>query len=290
MHITLRSFTIAMLVLATAGISTAQGQGQGQGTPGWGRHGGRGQGCGQALATRFNQVEPVPLSAAETEAVLHLREEEKLARDVYITLGSRWQAPMFGRIARAEQRHMDHVKLLLDEYGLADPVADDEPGVFTDPDLATLYETLVAQGERSLEDALTVGATVEDLDLFDLAPMLLGGTNDHVRLVAQNLARGSRDHLRAFNRALVSRDLTYTPRYLDQVTFDQIVSSPRERGTLLDEPGQVLATRGPGRRGGRGGGPHGDGTCLYGQQGGGQGGNACDGTGPHGRGGQPTNP
>lgn len=295
MHTTVRSFTIAMLVLATAGISVAQGQGQGQGGPGWGRHGGQGHGCGQALAARFDQIEPASLSAVESEAVLHLREEEKLARDVYSTLGSRWQLPMFDRIARAEQRHMDHVKLVLDEYGMADPVVDDQPGVFTDPDLAALYDTLVARGEASVEEALVVGATVEDLDLADLEPLLLPGTNDHVRLVAQNLARGSRDHLRAFNRALTSRNLTYTPRYLDQSTFDQIVTSPRERGTLLDENGQVLASCGQGgrgRHGGRRGSPNGDGACPCGQPGAGQGNGAgsCDGTGPHGRRGGTANP
>ena len=53
-----------------------------------------------------------------------IREEEKLARDVYITLGEQWGLPIFASIAESEQRHMDAFGRLIDKYGLEDPVTD----------------------------------------------------------------------------------------------------------------------------------------------------------------------
>ncbi|MCU0917960.1 MAG: DUF2202 domain-containing protein, partial [Planctomycetes bacterium] len=48
-----------------------------------------------------------PLTAQETANVLHMRQEEKLARDVYRIFAEMWDCPMFTNIAGAEQRHMD---------------------------------------------------------------------------------------------------------------------------------------------------------------------------------------
>ncbi len=101
-----------------------------------------------------------------------LREEEKLARDVYITLHDRWGLPIFDQIAVSEQLHTDSVRALLDRHDLYDPVLDDNVGVFTDPFLASLYDQLVNLGLTSEIDALVVGATIEDLDILDITEKL----------------------------------------------------------------------------------------------------------------------
>lgn len=67
-------------------------------------------------------AETAPLTAAQEAGLLRLREEEKLARDVYRTLGAQWELPIFVHIERSEQRHMDRVGDLLWTYGLEDPV------------------------------------------------------------------------------------------------------------------------------------------------------------------------
>lgn len=67
------------------------------------------------------------LSESETAGLLHMREEEKLARDVYTHLGALWGQQTFANISSSEQSHMDEVKLLLDRYSLIDPVATDTP-------------------------------------------------------------------------------------------------------------------------------------------------------------------
>ena len=43
-----------------------------------------------------------------------MREEEKLARDVYLTLYDIWGTPAFNNIASSEQTHMDAVLMLID--------------------------------------------------------------------------------------------------------------------------------------------------------------------------------
>ena len=71
-----------------------------------------------------------------------MREEEKLAHDVYVTLYAQWDLPIFQNISRSEQTHTDAVKTLIDRYGLTDP-ASSKVGVFTNPDLQALYNDLV---------------------------------------------------------------------------------------------------------------------------------------------------
>ncbi|MBI4917822.1 MAG: DUF2202 domain-containing protein [Acidobacteria bacterium] len=258
---TARTMTIlAVLAMAAALPAAAQ------------RGGGRG-GC-QRLATL-----PVgTLSQAETEGLRFIREEEKLARDVYTTLYADWQAREFLNIAGSEQRHMDAVKALLDRYAVADPVGANPVGVFADPRLQSLHDQLVARGRLSLVDALTVGATIEDLDLRDVAAELAEADDVDLDTVYQNLAKGSRNHLRAFVAALAAEGATYTPQYIGADTYATIIASARERGPV-DAAGNPVAGRGTGR-GGRG---HGrSGGSGGGQGSGGGNGGVCDGTGPGG--------
>ena len=58
-----------------------------------------GANCAGGFQALFDEIETVPLSAAEDAEVLYLREEEKLARDVYLTLAESWQLPIFSNIA-----------------------------------------------------------------------------------------------------------------------------------------------------------------------------------------------
>ena len=180
-------------------------------------------------------IESIPeseLSEAEIEGLILMREEEKLARDVYLTLGESWGLNIFFNIAESEQTHTDAVKDLLDRYGIEDPVKDDSVGVFTSPVMAELYDALVAQGEKSLVDALIVGATVEDLDISDLSDLLGDTDNADIIVVYENLSKGSRNHLRAFVSQIESRDGEYSPQYISQELYDQILSSNQERGTI----------------------------------------------------------
>ena len=56
---------------------------------------------------------PAPLSQAEIDGLLYMREEEKLARDVYQALYAEWESPAFANIAVSEQQHMDSILALI---------------------------------------------------------------------------------------------------------------------------------------------------------------------------------
>lgn len=170
------------------------------------------------------------LTDVEKASLQFMREEEKLARDVYRYLYEQHGALVFTNIAASEQSHMDAVKELLVKYNVPDPVATDIPGIFINQDLQALYDKLIFDGKFSLADALTVGATIEDLDLFDLNNELLKTNNADIETIYNSLIKGSRNHLRAFYGQLVTLGETYIPQYISQAYFDSIINSPMERG------------------------------------------------------------
>jgi hypothetical protein len=88
-----------------------------------------------ALETVVSSMVVGDLTEVEAEGLIFMREEEKLARDVYLTLYDQWDIPIFQNIARSEQTHTDAIKNLLDTYGLVDPMVNDKIGVFINPDL-----------------------------------------------------------------------------------------------------------------------------------------------------------
>ncbi|MCL1593065.1 MAG: DUF2202 domain-containing protein, partial [Actinomycetia bacterium] len=108
------------------------------------------------------------LSEAEVADILFMREEEKLAHDVYVTLGDVWGSQIFTNIARAETMHMDSVLTLIETYDLVDPVGDNPVGVFVEPTLQAMYDDLVTTGAESLSAAMSVGALIEEVDIEDL--------------------------------------------------------------------------------------------------------------------------
>jgi len=148
-------------------------------------------------------LQAATLSPAATDDLVFMREEEKLARDVYLTLYDKWNMRIFKNISASEQNHMDAVKVLLDRYGIADPVAGNGVGQFKNQDLQALYHDLVAQGLVSLIDAMNVGATIEETDIEDLkAALAVAGLPADVKRVYGNLLNASYSHLDAFNYQL----------------------------------------------------------------------------------------
>lgn len=181
-----------------------------------------------ASTTPSSVATAVGLTEAEQSGLVWMREEEKLAHDVYQVLGDLWGVRTFANITSSESIHMGAVKTLLDRYGIADPAAGRAVGEFTDPAMQALYDELVAQGRRSLMDALEVGAAIEELDIADLQARATA-TPD-IAAVYADLEKGSRNHLRAFTGQLGSLGETYLPVHISQSAFDAIVGSAIERG------------------------------------------------------------
>ena len=135
----------------------------------------------------------------------YIREEEKLARDVYLYLYEKWGSRIFDNISVSEQRHMDAIKTLLDKYGIPDPVGlnTDPPGLdvrglFFNEDLQALYTRLTGDGSLSLVEALKVGVFIEMTDIDDLTKAIALKTRRDIKRVYSNLLDGSLNHLDAF--------------------------------------------------------------------------------------------
>lgn len=174
------------------------------------------------------------ISPEEKNGLLYMREEEKLARDVYTKLYEKWGAMVFRNIAQSEQTHTEAVRELIVKYGISDPVVDDNIGVFTNPDLKKLYDELVTKGLASQKEAFIVGVTIEDLDIRDLEREISKTDNTDIKYVYENLMRGSRNHMRAFVRNLSTYGVTYEPQYITRDEYNSIISSSVEMGGMMN--------------------------------------------------------
>jgi hypothetical protein len=169
------------------------------------------------------------LTDTEKKGIQLMREEEKLAHDVYQFLYKKWELPIFGNISRSEARHIDAVGILVDQYGLNDPVIN-EPGQFQNKELQELYKTLTKKGTKSLIAALEVGAFIEEVDIKDLQHLISQTSNERIKMVYGNLLRASGNHLRAFIGQLESRDISYNPVVLTQEEYQEIINTPHQQG------------------------------------------------------------
>lgn len=187
-------------------------------------------------------ADSMELTEHEVDDLTFMREEEKLARDVYADLYQYYKESgtemiILANIAVSEQKHMDAMLNLLDKYQLADPTVGLEQGEFDHPVLSDLYKNLVSNstanqpvlseplrgGKVSPEDALYVGAWIEERDMIDILHAIANTSRADIVGVYTNLLCGSREHLRAFVKHLGAE--SYQP---------QILYSSSEVGSEVD--------------------------------------------------------
>ncbi|MBU1370927.1 MAG: DUF2202 domain-containing protein [Bacteroidetes bacterium] len=183
------------------------------------------------IATYLDSLPTEEISESELSTLRFVREEEFLAHDVYVALYEKYTIPVFNNISKSETFHTSMILALLQKYGIEDPAANHQSGVFVDPELQEYYDQLMALGNTSLNDAIIVGATIEDLDIADLVSHLEEDVdNEDISFVLTQLSKGSRNHLRAFNAHLTFRNLTYNAQFISQEYYDEIVQSDWEVG------------------------------------------------------------
>ena len=175
------------------------------------------------------------LSADEQADLLFMREEEKLARDTYLTFYALYESSgldlsVFSNIASSEQSHMDAILRLLKKYKLPDPAAGNEIGEFTDEELQDLYDFLIAAGKESPLAALKVGGLIEETDMEDIKAAIERSGKADIDAVYGSLLCGSRNHLRSFARNIeaLTQD-PYMAQLLEQEEVDEILESPMEK-------------------------------------------------------------
>lgn len=169
-------------------------------------------------------VETPDLTEVEIEMIQYMKEEEKLARDVYYALYDTWGSQIFSNISSAEENHLAAVLRLIGFYDLPDSTVG-APGEFESDFFKNLYDELVTQGSESLVEAYKVGGLIEEMDIKDLDTDMELTTNENMILVFSSLLSGSEDHLIAFTSKLEQLGVTYVPQYLSQEAFDAVINS-----------------------------------------------------------------
>lgn len=173
---------------------------------------------------------PPPLSQAEIDGLVYMVEEEKLARDVYNAMYAMWGANPFYNIPNSEQNHINAVKNLLVYYEIPDP-SSNQPGVFTNSFLQTLYDQLILMDSQSLGNAYKAGGAIEEIDIIDLRAYLAQTDEANIQQVYNNLLNGSYNHLRAFVNALYNQTgEVYVPQYLSPEEYQAIIDDPNGGG------------------------------------------------------------
>lgn len=172
------------------------------------------------------------ISDSEKAGILLMREEEKMARDVYQALNEKWDQMPFTHISESEIRHMAEMKTLIDKFKLEDPVQKikDQRGIYENQLLKKLYDELTLSGLTSLEAAFRAGAKVEEVDIRDLKAEMKKSTNEEIISTYTYLIGASENHLRAFVRNLKRLSVDYIPVALSKAEFDAIIGSQHGMG------------------------------------------------------------
>lgn len=104
---------------------------------------------------------------------------------------------------------------LLNKYSCSDRV-----GVFTAPELQSLYNTLVVQGKTSKVNTLKVGVLIEAMNRND---------QPDIETAYDNLLCGSRNHLRSFASNIKKvTGKSYVAQLLTQEEVNEIITTPTE--------------------------------------------------------------
>ena len=176
-----------------------------------------------------------------------MREEERLARDLYTQLAASSGEAIFTRIAGAEQRHLDAVERLMTSQGMSPDAAGNTVGRYAVADLQAAYTTWLSQGRASDQAAYKVGVELEKQDIADLQNLKVRSDTTGARVVAA-LLRGSEHHLAAFTKA-VNGDVTGMGPGMSQgmgMGRSGRGDADREACPYRDEPGAGQPGNGPG--------------------------------------------
>jgi hypothetical protein len=171
--------------------------------------------------------EITPLNEQEKKDLIYLREEEKLAKDVYLYAYSKYQNDIFLNIAKSEEKHIAAVLKLYDKFGIYDN-ANQQSGLYNNQELQIIYTTLIEKIDISLIEALKVGATIEDLDIKDINDLISHTSNTNLLKVYGNLVCGSRNHIRSFTNLLNENNESYTPQFITNDYYFEILNTSNE--------------------------------------------------------------
>ena len=154
------------------------------------------------------------LSDIDVERLMYGQQEERLARDVYLTLFQQYGLQVFSNIARSENHHVDLIGNLLRKYNIEQTEGYGK--------LQSTYDKLIQKGSQSLQDAIEVGIAIEILDIKDLDKTLSETDNQDIKAVYGTLRQGSIRHLAAFVRNLQQNGFTTKLSWKEFISSDKL--------------------------------------------------------------------
>ncbi len=167
------------------------------------------------------------LEKRDSDAIISVIQEEKVAHDFYEAMYQAHGLVCFRSISKSEGIHMEMVKLLLDVYDIPDPLVDHyyKPGSFKDKKFERLFDDMLRKGSSSIIDALIESARFEELDIYDLETFADITSQTNVRDTFLELSGVSRNHLWAIVKSLEERGVDYEPAVLPARDLNKIITS-----------------------------------------------------------------
>lgn len=190
---------------------------------------------GTSMMTRAN-ITPVmeatsPLTADETEFLYAIREDEKIAHDVYAAFSALYPAAKtISKIMTAESSHISAAEAVLDYYEIEYPPLSDT-GIFEDADRQALYNDLITKG-TTLIKAYGTMALMEEETVYAYKSIQNQLTNSNLSLLLSQLIKASSNHLRATVRQVVKLGGSYSPAYLSDEEYQTIINMAFENGNF----------------------------------------------------------
>ncbi len=192
----------ALGAVAVGGVVAAAGGGSSSSASHSG--GNSNDGSSSQLATLSDPTATAENIALVTPDILFSIDEERMARDVYDALYAQTGLTIFDNISDAEQTHYDAILNYAINLGIDTSALLTTPGTYLNPEVQTMYNDLIALGSQSTADALSVGKTVEEVDIADLKAMIDASPITSLDAVYTNLLSGSYNHLDAFNAQIAT--------------------------------------------------------------------------------------
>ena len=185
--------------------------------------------------TTFNLAGETPpfdstadLTADEIEFAYALREDEKVARDLYAAFFEKYSLKTFSNISKSEGNHMRAVEILLEYYEIDFPAAGNF-GTFADSARQADYDSLLIMGSTALE-AFKVMALLEESNIVSYNSVMADITNPNIKIVVENLGKASENHFRAAIRQITALGGTYAPKLMTQEEYNAMIAKGFEQG------------------------------------------------------------
>lgn len=220
-----------------------------------------------AVPMTSQAAEPATVAAADTTVNLtEMREEERMARDLYTKLAASSKSEVFTRIAASEQRHLEAVERLIEAAGQDADALSDKAGTYSVPELQKLYDEWLKEGSVSAKAAYQVGVELETADIAHLKALDTEDGSQTERVVA-NLLRASEHHLDAFQASLEGKAVNLGPNGQGNGMMNGRGQGRMGQGQMNGQGNEQGNGMGRGGMNRQGGGPQGDGTCPYAEDG-----------------------